>query len=217
MPGPADNVRIVSLFPLSTVLFPGIALPLHIFEERYKTMLRECLAGDQRFGVVLIREGWEVGPPATPYEVGTLARIVRTDALAEGRMNVLTVGERRFRIRELVEGRPYLQARVELLDDETTDVEPGLAARVREDSTDYLQALRRLANRAEATIELPKSARDLSYVVAATLQIPLAERQALLEASLPTRLDEEARILRRELGLLPRLGAVAARQAVPPS
>jgi uncharacterized protein len=193
MPGPADNVRIVPLFPLSTVLFPGITLPLHIFEERYKTMLRECLAGDQRFGVVLIREGWEVGSPATPHEVGTLARIVRTDALDEGRMNVLTVGEQRFRIRELVEGRPYLRGRVELLDDESTEVEPRLAARVREDFGSYLQALRRLANRAEVTIELPTSPRDLSYVVAATLQIPLVERQVLLEAPVSADLQVDGR------------------------
>ncbi|HXL19893.1 MAG TPA: LON peptidase substrate-binding domain-containing protein, partial [Streptosporangiaceae bacterium] len=74
------------LFPLNVVLFPHMALPLHVFEPRYRKMIGDCLEEGHSFGVVAIREGRETGP-ATPYGVGTLAKIVRIDRLDDGRMN----------------------------------------------------------------------------------------------------------------------------------
>src|SRR5438067_10321725 len=76
------------LFPLNVVLFPRMPLPLRIFEDRYKEMIRRCLDNDQPFGVLLIRDGQEVGPPAIPEEVGTLARIRVVEQLDEGNLNL---------------------------------------------------------------------------------------------------------------------------------
>ena len=83
---------------MNTVLFPSMVLPLHIFEERYKLMINNCLAQDKPFGVVLIYSGSEVGDSAIPHPVGTVARIANWEWLPDGRMNILTAGARRFRI-----------------------------------------------------------------------------------------------------------------------
>src|SRR3972149_199403 len=109
------------LFSLNSVLFPGAAIPLHIFEERYKQMVKLCLKGNSPFGVLLIRSGNEVGEVAEPFEVGTTARIVRVQHLDEGRMNVVCLGEQRFRLSRKVRETPYLMGEVELL--QSTDAE----------------------------------------------------------------------------------------------
>jgi len=85
--------RLIALFPLGLVLFPGAVIPLHIFEERYKLMINRCLESDGVFGVVLIRQGWEVGPAAEPYDVGTFARIVKTERLDGGKLNLTLAGD----------------------------------------------------------------------------------------------------------------------------
>ena len=95
----SDESRELPLFPLNTTLFPGGTLPLHIFEPRYRAMTRRCLEGDERFGVVLIAEGPEVGGRAVPHLVGTVARIALAETLEGGRYNLMTTGERRFAIK----------------------------------------------------------------------------------------------------------------------
>lgn len=104
----------IPLFPLNTVLFPGMMLPLHIFEERYKMMIKRCLAESSEFGVVLLSEGTAEGPLGHIYDVGTTAQIKQVDALPGDRFNIVTTGIRRFRVVE--EHRdlyPYLTATVE--------------------------------------------------------------------------------------------------------
>src|SRR6185503_19425073 len=96
------------LFPLNTVLFPGMRMPLHIFEERYRLMIRECIEQDAPFGVLLIREGEETGGSAVPHGVGTTARITQVEYLDDGRMNIFTIGQERFRLSELSTDREYL-------------------------------------------------------------------------------------------------------------
>ncbi len=87
------------LFPLNTVLFPGAALNLHVFEDRYRKMIAECLDAGEAFGVVLIRDGEEAGDPGvTPHEVGTTAEIADVTLLPAGRYYISTTGGRRFRI-----------------------------------------------------------------------------------------------------------------------
>ena len=82
------------LFPLNTVLFPKMPLPLHIFEERYKLMITECMEADEPFGVVLIEEGSKAfGPLAQPHAVGCTARVVQVESLEDGRMNIITIGQ----------------------------------------------------------------------------------------------------------------------------
>src|SRR6266536_3334054 len=94
-----ESERVLPLFPLEqVVLFPGMSLPLRIFEERYKVMIGACQVTDQLFGVLLIRRGREVGTPAQPERVGCTARMVRVDRLPDGRMTILTIGEVRLRL-----------------------------------------------------------------------------------------------------------------------
>ena len=81
-----DDLIELPLFPLNVVLFPGMSLPLHIFEERYKAMIGACSEHDTPFGVLLIKEGQEVGDPAEPFQVGTTARITEVQQLEDGRM-----------------------------------------------------------------------------------------------------------------------------------
>jgi hypothetical protein len=116
------------LFPLHTVLCPGIVLPLHIFEERYQLLTRRCLDTQSPFGVVLIRDGGEVGEgPLTLAGVGTFARIREATELPDGRFDLLAVGEGRFRVAEVTVGRePYLIAKVTPIEDDVAD--PALAA-----------------------------------------------------------------------------------------
>lgn len=113
----------LALFPLHTVLSPGVALPLKVFEDRYREMVRRCLEDDKPFGVVLIRDGREVGPGATSIAtVGTVAEIREASKYSDGRYDLLVVGTRRFRIESVAVGRqPYLVAEVTELDEPVGD------------------------------------------------------------------------------------------------
>lgn len=187
--------RIVPLFPLNTVLFPGMVLPLHIFEPRYRLMVQRCMEGQQLFGVVLIQEGDEVGEEAVPHAMGTLAAIQHAQAYEDGRMDLLTVGVSRFRILDELPGESYAQARVELLDesDEAPDVTEVVAL-----FETYLQTLSLLSNQDYALTIVPDP-QQLSYQIAAVLPLELEEKQLLLEApGTSDRLAVEADLLRRE-------------------
>ena len=118
------------LFPLNTVLCPGIALPLHVFEDRYRALVRHCLETTSPFGIVLIREGREVGPPAVSFRgVGTIAEIRDAGRHEDGRFDLLVVGTRRFGIRRVVDApKPYLVADVDILDETVAD--PAIAAQL---------------------------------------------------------------------------------------
>ena len=111
------------LFPVNSVLCPGIALPLHIFEDRYRAMVRHCLETTSPFGVVLIRQGLEVGPGSISFTgVGTIAEIRDAGTYDDGRYDLLVVGTRRFEIRRVLTGRrPYLVAEVDILDEAVGD------------------------------------------------------------------------------------------------
>lgn len=211
-----QQTRFLPLFPLNTVLFPGLTLPLHVFEERYKLMLKHCLEEDRALGIVLIKSGWEAGGPAIPFEVGTLARIVHVENRQDGTIDLTVIGERRFRIRSVVDGEPYAIGDVALIDDEPIDVPDRLVSGVREMFTEYVQTLRGLANRSEGPVRLPESAIELSCIVAASMQITRQEQQALLEDPPGERLRHEKRSLRRELALLGKLGAVTVRRLMTP-
>ena len=96
------------LIPMNVVLFPGNILPLHIFESRYKLMVEFCVEQESCFGVVLIKKGKEVGGMSIPYLVGTSVQIIETDYQEDGRINLITLGQHRFEILDLVYDRPYL-------------------------------------------------------------------------------------------------------------
>jgi Lon protease-like protein len=201
-----DTQRVMPLFPLEqVVLFPGMSLPLRIFEERYKVMIGACQVTDQLFGVVLIHSGREVGDPAEPERVGCTARMVRVDRIPDGRMHILTIGEQRFRLlgpaRVMPEG--YLVGDVQLLSDEpATTADSSLVGHVIQEFTRYQQAVLGLTGRADPAraAELPKDPVRLSYRIAATLFVDPRERQRLLETDdVSARLQQELALLKREM------------------
>src|SRR6476620_9343452 len=136
----------IPLFPLHTVLFPGVALPLHIFEERYRLMIARCLETQSPFGVVLIRDGREVGGGQLSIAgVGTFAAIRESEKLPDGRFEVLAVGVGRFAVREVdTEREPYLVATVEPLAERTEDPEEArrMVRRTTRRFVEYLHLVR---------------------------------------------------------------------------
>jgi uncharacterized protein len=110
------------MFPLSGVLFPYVSMPLHVFEARYRTMLRECLETDRRFGVVLIERGSEVGGGDQRSSLGTLGIVVAAAALPDGRWLIQVQGESRIRVLEWLPDDPYPQALAEEADPEADTV-----------------------------------------------------------------------------------------------
>src|SRR5215467_12101683 len=117
--------EVLPLFPLGAVLYPGMLMPLHIFEDRYRQLIRDLLAGPEprRFGVIAIRKGRETGIDGVHslYEIGCTAALRRVDRLDDGRFDIVTVGAQRFRLLGLDESQPYLQGEVELLAEEPVD------------------------------------------------------------------------------------------------
>jgi hypothetical protein len=202
------------LFPLGTVLFPGMVMPLHIFEERYRTLVRDLLAGPEpgQFGVVAIKKGRETGVDGVSalYEVGCTATLRDTHEHDDGRFDIVTVGTRRFRLTGLDDSRPYLQGDAELLDDETgDDAAAGLAVRAAQDAfRTYVGAL---ADRGLAQIRVPEVPDEpvlLSYLIAASMIIDLPDRQGLLaEPDALSRLTAERALLSRETTMLRTLTA----------
>jgi len=196
----AGTTRRLPLFPLNTVLFPNAALPLQIFEERYKLMLRDCLQGDSSFGVVLIRSGSEVGEPSEPYSVGTVARITQVSDAGEGKIFVSAVGQQRFRIVEIVQTRPYMTAEVELLEEATVAGQPDLPSPdtevIRRGAARYVQLTLGLGGGWITKLKLPVDDTFLSYYLPKLLQVEMPHKQALLELpSTALRLGAEQAIL----------------------
>lgn len=200
------------MFPLNTVLFPGAALNLHVFEERYRRMISECLDANEAFGVVLIRDGREAGDPdVTPHEVGTTAEICDITPLPAGRFSISTTGKRRFRIRRIVSREPYLTADVEYLDDgdDGDSRASELTHRVLREFREYVELLVAFSG-ANSAVDVPPDPVDASYVVGDALHVADALKQRLLELrTAEARLAAELGFLRR---LLPQLRSLLERK-----
>ena len=197
----------IPLFPLGVVLFPHMPLPLRIFEERYRTMMRDCEEQGTTFGIVAIREGVEAFGPTTPHQVGTLAQLRRVERLDDGGYNLLVVGASRFRVLGTSRQRPYMTGTVEYLADHSGDgpATAHLARAVAEAFGGYANRLRQLADQSPAELDLPEDPELLSYLVAATMQVETQHKQRLLETdSAQERLVDCLRLLRREAVLLDR-------------
>jgi uncharacterized protein len=145
------------MFPLGTVLFPYVGLPLRIFELRYREMLQACLAGDGLFGIVLIANGSEVGGADDRFEVGTMARIVHSEVDPDGQARIVAVGAERFRVLRWTDGALYPQAEVEFLS-EADHISDALA-----EGIDALtkRTRRLLATRTELNIDGPPATIEL--------------------------------------------------------
>jgi uncharacterized protein len=187
------------------VLFPGAVLPLHVFEERYRLLVRER----RDFGVVLIRHGREVGEGRGDdlYDIGTKATLHRVEALADGHFSVLARGLHRFRLHSLDRSRPYLMGHVERLEDPQVRARPRLAVLLER----YLAA-----HGIEVTPQLePELGRRAVWLVGAALQVEPARRQELLERGDP---DLAEAMLVEELAKLASIGRLGPfRPRQPPS
>ena len=169
----------IPLFPLNVVLMPGTPLPLHIFEERYKQMVNECLDSKTEFGMVLADE-------SGTRRVGCTARIVElVQRYEDGRLVILVEGSRRFRLKNILTGKPYYVGDVEYLEDEPEEDVTSLA----EECVALLERVVEAATEGSVGIEIEPSYRNLSFAIAGRIEFDLEKRQQILE--LPT---ERARL-----------------------
>lgn len=210
----------LALFPLGSVLVPGMRLALHVFEPRYRQLVADLLNADgpgaPEFGVVALRHGWEVGQLKDLHQIGTTARVTDVLPHPDGRCDLTAVGEQRFRIEALdTSSQPYLTATVRRLAEPDGELRPGLPAATRRSLDVHRRALIELdvdlgeETPPEQADGAPMSARELSYAVARLASLPLTDRQSLLEVpDTAGRLRAARSILRRENELLVRLHAV---------
>jgi Lon protease-like protein len=172
----------ISLFPLpNLVLFPHIVVPLHIFEERYKSMINGCISSGEVFGLVLLRTGADEESEETIHRVGVTARIVEVERLDEGRMNILCEGEQRFRIYRFTQQTPFWRGAVDIIEDDERNATEALYEQVAELYRSVVDLSAKLSGSQEAELVLPDSSTDLSYMVSYVLDIESEDKQKLLE------------------------------------
>jgi Lon protease-like protein len=203
------------IFPLGAVLFPGLVLPLQIFEERYRLLVRDLLDGEKphRFGVVSIEYGHEVGAGAARRltSVGCTAEVRGVQEHDDGRFDLVTTGGTRFRIEHVDDTMPYLRAAITPLPDEAG---PGANSATEPVTRLFRRYCERLVARGAEVAdlsELPEDPVQLSYLIAASVILDRPDKQRLLEAEhAAARLRLEYRLLRRENLLLETFPTVPA-------
>ncbi|MDO7869363.1 LON peptidase substrate-binding domain-containing protein [Nocardioides jiangxiensis] len=212
--------RTLPLFPLNTVVFPGMTVPLHIFEERYRTLVEELLEvpdpAQRVFGTVAIREGFEVGDAhgaQSLFRVGCVLQLGEAERNPDGTFEIVAVGRGRLRLSSILTDRPYPAGVVEVLGDDHDDVvAPELVERARSLFERYRGHLSQLHGEDVLTGSLPRDPAYLSWTLAATTLLPLPDRQSLLEADdTHLRLAMITRLLREEMramDVVPSLPAV---------
>ncbi|WP_419994164.1 LON peptidase substrate-binding domain-containing protein [Streptomyces boninensis] len=234
------TVAALPLFPLNTVLFPGLVLPLNVFEERYRAMMRALLELDEeerQFGVVAIRDGREVAPtaPGLPdeqteaaqggaaagfgadpmqafFSVGCTADAATIREREDGGFEVLATGTRRFKLLSVDASGPYLTGEVELLGEEEGDGAGALSAGVLRAFRTYQKRLAGARERSVAADqELPDEPSVVSYLVAAAAVLDVPTKQRLLQTpDTASRLAEELKLLRRESAVIGKLPSLPA-------
>jgi Lon protease-like protein len=199
-------MNIIPIFPLHTVLFPGMPIRLQVFENRYLEMVQACMDQDLPFGVVLIKEGMEaLGPLPIPYEMGCLTMIQRINHQEDGRLNLVGQGTERIEILNVLRDGPYLQAVIRerpLIGVDSAEaiqltqhLQPLLAR--------YLVELAAIKHRDVDPPDLPSHSQRLAYLTCGLLQIPSNEKQLLLsEENANQLLARLVRILQLEIPLL---------------
>ena len=205
-----ESITAIPLFPLDTVLFPGMVLPLHIFEERYKQMIHECLEREQPFGILLAKRAWQADDTLNAFVIGTSAMITDSERLEDGRFDIQTAGIERFRVLQVLTTEPYAVGRVEWIPLQV-DKSAALAGQIKETGALFARYLRLMDEVAGTSIEIENVPRDpasLAYLVAIALQVPMEEKQELLGIdTLVELLAREAHLLDREKQLLQRMRA----------
>ena len=163
----------IPLFPLNVVLMPGTPLPLHIFEERYKQMVDECLESETEFGMVLADE-------SGTRRVGCTAKIVElVQRYDDGRMVILVEGTRRFKLNNVMTGKPYYVGDIEYLEDEPVGDVSALA----EECIALLERVIQAATEGAVGIEIEPPYRNLAFAIAGRIEFDLEVRQEILEFS----------------------------------
>ncbi len=200
----------IPLFPLNTVLFPGMPLPLRVFEERYLRMLDDHKGADPAFGVVLIKSGRETGLYPEVYATGTAASLVSDRHRRSQRSNIVVTGGSRFRITDIDWSRGYGLASIDYVDEtpsEALDLDP-LMRTTKELLRRYILGITRLTGRRFDQVRLPIDPAACSWEIATRLPLHTWERQFLLEQARTAERFETLRyLLRRELALLYGAGA----------
>jgi uncharacterized protein len=205
------------LFPLGTVLYPGLVLPLHIFEDRYRQLVRDLQAGPEPrlFGVIAIRRGSETGIDGVSalHEIGCTAGLRRVKQHDDGRFDVVVVGGQRFRLLGLDRSQSYLRGEIDLLAEETGD-EAAAAQAVPAVQRTFREYLDALASHGAAKVDVPELPDEpvlLSYLVAASMIVDLSDRQVLLaQPDAAGRLAAERALLARETMMLRTLTSTPA-------
>jgi Lon protease-like protein len=196
------------IFPLNTVVFPGVTVPLHVFEERYRALVHHLLTISDKtqrlFGVVAIREGYEVGSHGVQsvHRVGCVVQMTSVEPYADGRFDIEVVGRHRLRLDALDTSGRYLVGDVETVEEAKVDTPAGLqeAERTRATFEEYRRRLSELRGDDVLDGDLPRDPEYLSYALAATCLLTLQERQELLEAANPLdRLLMLRHVLREEM------------------
>jgi Lon protease-like protein len=203
---PPDN-GFLRLFPLqSVVLFPGMEVPLVVFEPRYLQLIKECTDTDEPFGVLLLQSGREVGEEEVePFLVGTTAYITQTSALGDGRLSVTARGGERFKVRTLVRQHPYLSADVEYPEDLSAGlVQPALITDVKDSAVAFVRELMALRGGFVRDVPLPDEPIELSYQVAQLFHGNAEVQQRLLEHETLDRLQAELDLIGKAMERLDR-------------
>ena len=176
------------IFPLPLVLFPGVTIPLHIFEPRYRRMLADCLEGDRRFGIVFLAEGANEDSLGIGGDVGCVAHVLTHEPLPDGRSNITVAGRDRFTLRAFVASPlPYHVGMIVPHEDAAEPVEllTPLATRVRERFERVVRAARTIADDQDAIPDLPDDPALLAFSVASFIDLNIADRQRLLASTSP--------------------------------
>ncbi len=196
----------IALFPLKTVLFPGAPLTLHIFEERYRLMVGNCIEHGSPFGVVFTNDRSALEHTAQPSSIGTLARINASILLGDGRYLIATSGLKRFRVQYALQHYPYLTAFVNVLPEDINEpIQKSHQLRATYDR--YWQAVARATGTRNQAEKLPDDVVAMTYHLAHRMHVTNERKQRWLETDVTTRMREIASMLRSEMALLPPLGS----------
>jgi Lon protease-like protein len=207
------------IFPLNTVVFPGMTVPLHVFEERYRALVHHLLTIPDKslrlFGIVAIREGYEVGAHGTQslHRVGCVVQMTSVEPYPDGRFDIEVVGRQRLRLERLDTSGGYLVGEVETVEEDSRFHENAAleAARTRETFTEYQRRLGELRGVQVEADRLPQDPAYLSYALSAVALLTMQQRQSLLEAgSALDRLMLLRHLLREEMRAIRALPSLPA-------